>query len=88
MLLICVCCCCSESMELDLGSKGGVHTKLAGMEHRVFWPAERKLEGHTEEEEGRASGDVRTFLSGEGGEESRRSFLCFPWISQVYLHNI
>lgn len=74
---ICLCCCSKTAKGSDLGSKGGVHTKLAGVDYRVFWLTQRKLEGHTEEEEERrTSGEAQSFLGGrEGGrgagEESR-----------------
>lgn len=29
--------------------EGGVHTKIAGVYHRVFWETQRKLQRHTEE---------------------------------------
>lgn len=36
-------------MELDLDSEGGVHVQLAGINHRVFWLAQRKIKRHKEE---------------------------------------
>lgn len=35
-------------MESDLGLEGRVYAKLSGMDHRVFWRTQRKLE-HTQE---------------------------------------
>lgn len=59
-------------MELDLGSKDIVHIQLAGVNHRVFCPTQRKIEGHTGGISG-AQKDVQAFLMTEGGEEN--SFL-------------
>lgn len=33
---ICLCCCLSTANGVRLVSKGGVYTKLAGVDHRVF----------------------------------------------------
>lgn len=57
-------------MESDLGLEPGVRIQLAGKDHRVFWPTQRRIEGHT--------GGIRrslrrctAFSIGEGGEEGR-----------------
>lgn len=35
-------------MVPDLVLEGGVHIQLAGVDQRVFWMTQRKVEGHTE----------------------------------------
>lgn len=39
-------------MVLDLSLVAGVHTKVAGVDHRVFWWTQKKLEGHRRNKEG------------------------------------
>lgn len=68
-------CVDTPRLPMDLGLEGEVHTKLAGVDHSVFWGTKRKLERHIE---GIIRSDLRrcmAFSIWEGGEESRWSFL-------------
>lgn len=35
-------------VDWDLGLEGEVHLQLVRVDHRVFWPTQREIEGHTE----------------------------------------
>lgn len=57
------------TVESNFCLEGRVHTRLIAVNHRVFWPTQRKLERHT--------GGIRKHLRrrmissiGEGGEEN------------------
>lgn len=56
-------------VESNFCLEGGVHTRLIAVNHRVFWPIQKKLERHT----GGIRKHVRrnmVFSFGEGGEEN------------------